>query len=179
MNNLNEPEFIKRIWEETEKALAEEREIALCNTENYWRNQFLRANEANWDQDLVARMLALLYEGVIEWTGMMEEDELLILFFLEFASACLVHIDEETGEFESALYILRHSDDGIVVFADTGDGIITAGTEEHQAICLNLPFADRVHELTRKLFNAARDLGVLNTFQSKTGETIYVLFDNE
>ena len=178
MENTNkEYDYVEAMWEATEKGLWEELEATEREVGNYLRNCAQSNGQPEWDHVVVAQNLALLHEGLIEWTCLMNVDILVLLYLSTVAQGCLVRADKETGDYKSALITLTWVD-GIAVTADTGDSSIMAGTEDRLLMKLDLPYADRINNKIKEFYDMARGVRELETLTTQDEEVVKVLFSN-
>lgn len=173
----NEPEYMRKIQEEVERELAEERETAVREVDNYHRYRTQGNGEVTWDQAVVAQNLALMHEEMLMCVGAIDEDIYTLLYLSTIADACLIRVDEQTGEYKSSLIILSNLD-GAVVMADTEDASIMAGVNERFVMHLDLPYAELIQREIKKYYDAARNVRVLESITAPTGEPLRVLFAN-
>lgn len=177
MDNVTKPEFMRRIWAEVDQTLTAEHEATMQAVDGFLCNSLKDNGETPWDHVVVAKNLALLHEGLIEWVSMMEEDILILLYLFTVAKGCLVRVDDQTDAYKSAMIILAEVDD-MVVIADTADASIMAGTENKQLMQINLPSADLIHQEIHRYYDIARSIRQLESFTGHSGETMKVLFTN-
>ena len=86
MENTNkEYDVVQAILEETEREMQEEQEAAEREVGNYLQNRAQDNGRPEWDYVVVAKNLALLHEGLIEWVGLMDIDILVLLFLSTIA----------------------------------------------------------------------------------------------
>lgn len=175
--NKNEPEYMRKIYEEVERELTEEWETASCEVDKYHIQRACNSNELNWDHAVVAQNLAIMHEEMLTSVGAIDEEIYTLLYLSTVAEVCLVRADEQTGEYKSALIILADLD-GVVVMADTEDASIMAGVNGRYVMHLNLPYAEQIQRKIQQYYNIARSSRELETFTFSTGETVHILFTN-
>ena len=156
-NTKKEYDAFQTILAATERELQEEQEAAEREVGNYLRNRVQDNGWPKWDHVVLARNLALLHEGLVEWVGLMDIDILMLLYFSTVAQECLVRADKETGDYKSALINLTWVD-GIAITADTRDSSIRAGTKDRLLMKLALPYADRINRKIKEYYGMARDV---------------------
>ena len=177
MDNKKEPEFMREIWKKTEQEMGEQQQKVKRTVDEYLRYRIGKKDEKAWSVETVAQQLACLHEGLIEWAGMVDEDLFLMLYLVTRAETCLVRVNEETGEYESALFALAW-EDGIAVLADTKDQSIMAGVKGRLLARLKLPYADLIHQKTKELFEEMREVMPMEKVVVPTGAEGIVLFEN-
>lgn len=177
MDNNAEPEFMRKIWGEVDQKMAAEREATVQAVDGYLCNRSRDNGALDWDHVAVAKNLALLHEGLIEWVSMMEEDILILLYLFTIAKGCFVRVDERTGEYDSAMIFLAGEDD-VVVIADTADASIVAGAGDMQLMQIDLPHADLIHQEIHRYYDIARSTRQLESVTAHSGEQMMILFTN-
>ena len=178
MENANkEYDAFEAILAATERELQEEQEAAEREVGNYLQNRAQDNGHPEWDHVVVAKNLALLHEGLIEWVGLMDIDILMLLYLSTVAQGCLVRTDNETEDYKSALINMTWVD-GIDVTADTRDASIRASTEDRLLMKLDLPYAERINSKIKELYDMARDVRELEPFATQGEDVIKVLFSN-
>ena len=81
MENTNkEYDVFEEIWKATEREMQELQEDAEREVGNYLQNRAQDNGRPEWDHVVVAKNLALLHEGLIEWVGLMNVDILVLLY---------------------------------------------------------------------------------------------------
>ena len=177
MDNKKEPEFMREIWKKTEQEMEEQQQKVKRTVDEYLRYRIGKEDDAEWDVETVAQQLACLHEGLIEWAGLVDEDLFLMLYLVTRAETCIVRVNDQTGEYESALFALGW-EDGIAVMADTNDKSIMAGVKGKLLARRKLPYADLIHQKTKELFEEMRGVVQMEKIVVPTGATGTVLFEN-
>ena len=165
------------ILDEVEREIAENCEASAREALFFHLHRFTENKSRGYSLPIVARDLTFLYEGLIEWTFLMDEPALSSLFLTTIPLACYVRINAESGRYESAMYLLARENDQITIIADTERALVSAFISDQSVFYLKLPFADAVQDITRKLFEAAAVIRDLNSFTGPTGEPLTVLFE--
>lgn len=176
ITNKNEPEYMQIILDEVERELAEERETANREVEQYHLHRLSRHSINGYNAELIAHNLCALFDILIDWTWRMEEPALSSLFLLTIPAACYVRIDGDTGQYLSAMYILTWGDDQIPVIADTAKASILACFTDGNVMRHDLPFADEIQQETKRLYDKAIAVRDLKSVTGPTGEQLKVLF---
>lgn len=176
ITDKNEPDYMQKILAEVEHELAEERETSAREAYFFHLHRIAENKGRGYNLSIIAHDLTFLHEGLIEWTFLMEEPALSSLFLTTIPLACYVRINEETGKYESALYLLAWEDDQLAIMADTESALILACSMDQCVFYLNLPFADAIQDTTRKLYEATIAAQDLESVTGPTGEQLKVLF---
>ena len=171
-----EPDYMQIILEEVERELAEEREISAREAHLFSLHSIAENKGQDYNLPVVVHDLTHLYEGLIEWTFLMDEPALSSLFLTTIPLACYVRTNANTGNFESAIYVLACEDDRIVIVADTESEEILTYSSDQYGYYLDLPFVNAIQEVTRKLYEAAIAVSDLESVIGPTGEQLKVLF---
>ena len=175
--NKNEPDYMRKILDDVERELAEEREMSDHEAQFFHLHRISENKGQGYNISVVARDLTFLYEGLIEWTFLMDEPALSFLFLTTIPLACYVRINAESGRYESAMYLLAREDDQFTIMADTGSALILACSSNQRMFNLKLPFAEAIQHTTRKLYEAAIAVRDLESVTGPTGEKLKVLFE--
>ena len=171
------PNVMKHIWEKTKREMAEEREIAVGEVDTYHRYQVQQDGVTVWDHEIVAASLARMHEALIEWVGLMDEEIYILLYLSTIAKACLVRVNKQTGEYDSALILLSWADE-YAVLIDTDDKSIMAGTDKRLVLRLDLPYAEYLQSKIKRYYDIARSVRQLEAMTASNGERTEVLFAN-
>lgn len=178
-NNIikGEPEYMRKIREEVECELAEEQETAVHEVDKYNLYCMQVDGESTWDNMLIAKNLVLMHNYLLDWIGMMDEDIFVLLYLSTIARGCLVRVNEETGEYDSALILLA-TEDEVTVVVDTADQSIMSGTNDQLYMRIELPYADLIQRKIHRYYDIACRTREMETITAPTGEKAKVLFAN-
>ena len=176
ITNKNKPEYMQKILDEVEREMAEKRETSAREAHLFHLHRIAENKDQSYNLPIVARDLTFLYEGLIEWTFLMDEPALSSLFLTTIPLACSVRFDEKTEEYESAMYLLAYEDDQISIMVDTESKLILACSLDQCEFYLDLPFVDAIQDATRQLYEAAIAVRDLESVTGPAGESLKVLF---
>jgi len=171
----DEPEYMRKIYEEVEREMAEERETAVREVDRYHLHRAQGGEIPQWDHVVVAQNLAIMHEEMLGVVGAIDEDIYTLLYLSTIADACLIRTETQTDEYKSALIILADLD-GVVVMADTEDASIMAGVDGQLVAHSKLPAVDLIQRQIKKYYDDARGVRNLETITAPTGDAVMVLF---